>query len=75
MNGITPDNDINSVLLEALSCCENGNTLTIRVANHYGRECAKFSGRTTLCFKNAYERWGVRYVIFDPFTLTVFWLI
>lgn len=75
MNGITPDNDINPILLEALSCCTNGRTLTIRVANHYGRECATLSGRTALAFTNTYERWGVRYVIFDPLTMTVFWLI
>lgn len=75
MDSITSDRDIDFLLFEALECCKNGHTLTVRVANHYGRELATFSGRTALAFTNAYERWGVRYVIFDPFTMTVFWLI
>lgn len=75
MNGITSDSDIDSILCEALNCCTNGRTLHIRVANHYGRVCAEFTGRTALAFTNAYERWGVRYVIFDPITMDIFWLI
>lgn len=73
--GITSDSNIDSLLLEALACCENSRTLTVRVANHYGREYAEFSGNTVSVFTDAYGRWGVRYVIFDPLTMTVFWLI
>lgn len=75
MNGITSDSDIDSILREALSCCTNGRTLHVRVANHYGREYEEFSCSAALAFTNAYERWGVRYVIFDPITMDIFWLI